>query len=368
MKKSIRKPRKASYYIGLAMVLLAFGAAALYLAIMEENKEYAEEASSYDDLAEQVQQDHSKPWVPSIPNEEEINDAIETALKNIEANPKKTDDNPDYVQTHPPDSALEQQGIDNPQVQPSQETPMISTYPIETAECTPKPTVKPGGKQSGQSSAQESDPMEDQTDTPAPTATPAPVIGYTGADLAACQTKNPDFIAWLKIPGTNVNYPVVLSDNTDFYLTHSFDGKKNKLGTLFSLGKTDYQTPGRNISIYGHHITNTSSGQLMFRPLLSYKDRSFYEKHSIIYMDSLYHASAYKIFAVINLVNGEWDVSTASFANDADFLAFVQQAQAESLYETDVEVNVDDKILTLITCDRSYAAKEGRLIVMAVEQ
>ena len=71
---------------------------------------------------------------------------------------------------------------------------------------------------------------------------------------------------------------------------------------------------------------------------------------------------------MINLVNGEWDVSTASFANDADFLAFVRQAQARSLYDTGVEVKADDRILTLITCDRSYAAKDGRLIVMAVEQ
>lgn len=190
----------------------------------------------------------------------------------------------------------------------------------------------------------------------------------TGIDLTAAQAKNPDFVAWLKIPGTNVNYPVVLSDDTDYYLTHSFTGKQSKLGTLFSLKKTDYQTPGRNIAIYGHHITNTSSGELMFRPLLSYKKQSFYEKHSTIYLDSLYHSAAYKIFAVVNLVKGEWDPSTASFANDADFMAFIRQAQARSLYDTGVEVTAANRILTLITCDRSYAATDGRLIVLAVEQ
>ena len=186
--------------------------------------------------------------------------------------------------------------------------------------------------------------------------------------MTAAHEKNGDFVAWLKIPGTNVNYPVVLSDDTDYYLTHSFTGKQSKLGTLFSLKKTDYETPGRNIAIYGHHITNTSSGELMFRPLLSYKKQSFYEKHSTIYLDSLYHSAAYKIFAVVNLVKGEWDPSTASFASDADFLAFIRQAQARSLYDTGVEVTAADRILTLITCDRSYAAADGRLIVLAVEQ
>ena len=215
-----------------------------------------------------------------------------------------------------------------------------------------------------------STPSADATGKPAdmPTAVPHLIGGNTGVDLTAAKEKNGDFIAWLKIPGTNVNYPVVLSDSTDFYLTHDFNGRKSKLGTLFSLKKTDYRSPGRNIAIYGHHITNTSSGELMFRPLLSYKKQSFYEKHSTVYLDSLHHSGIYKIFAVVNLVKGEWDPSTASFASGADFLAFIRQAQARSLYDTGVEVTAADRILTLITCDRSYAAADGRLIVLAVEQ
>ena len=106
----------------------------------------------------------------------------------------------------------------------------------------------------------------------------------------------------------------------------------------------------------------------MFRPLLSYKQRSFYEKNSIIYLDSLYRSGIYKVFSVVTVVKGEWDPSTASFASDTDFLAFIRQAQARSLYDTGVEVTAADRILTLITCDRSYAAADGRLIVLAVAQ
>ena len=49
-------------------------------------------------------------------------------------------------------------------------------------------------------------------------------------------------------------------------------------------------------------------------------------------------------------------------------MAFVNRAKSESLYDTGVEVGVDDSILTLITCDRSYAGKEGRLVILAVER
>lgn len=204
------------------------------------------------------------------------------------------------------------------------------------------------------------------TPEPTVTPTPAPRIGKTGVDLDACKAQNADFVGWLKIPGTKINYPVVWTDSVDYYLTHTFSGKESKVGTLFSLGKTDYKTPGKNIAIYGHHIT--TSGGNMFQPLMSYKKRSFYETHKTVYFDTLYGLGEYTIFAVVNLVNGEWDPAAASFGNDNDFLAFLQRARAQALYDTGVEVNADDHIITLITCDRSYHDKDGRLLVMAVAQ
>ena len=204
--------------------------------------------------------------------------------------------------------------------------------------------------------------------TPEPTVTPAPTprIGKTGVDLDACKAQNADFVGWLKIPGTKINSPVVWTDSVDDYLTHTFSGKESKVGTLFSLGKTDYKTPGKNIAIYGHHIT--TSGGNMFQPLMSYKKRCFYENHKTVYFDTLYDLGEYTIFAVVNLVNGEWDPAAASFGNDNDFLAFVRRAKAQALYDTGVEVSADDQIITLITCDRSYHDKDGRLLVMAVAQ
>ena len=202
--------------------------------------------------------------------------------------------------------------------------------------------------------------------TPTPSPTPTPRIGKTGVDLEACKMSNGDFVAWLKIPGTKINYPVVWTDRVDYYLTHTFSGKESKSGTLFSLGKTDYRTPGRNIAVYGHHIT--TSGGNMFQPLMSYKKKSFYEAHKTVYFDTLYDLGEYTIFAVINIKSTDWDASTASFDSDQSFLSFVNRAKAASLYDTGIEVNENDHILTLITCDRDYHNPDGRLIVMAVKQ
>ena len=185
-------------------------------------------------------------------------------------------------------------------------------------------------------------------------------------DFEALQATNEDFIAWLTIPDTKIHYPVVLSDDSEYYLNHTFTGKKSYLGTLFSLAKTDYEKPSKNIAIYGHHIR--SSGEKMFKPLVQYKEQSFYHGHETIYLDSPYHIGTYTIFAVINMRKDEWNPSTADFVDDSAFMAFVNQAKSQALYDTGVEVAAMDTILTLITCDRAYAGKDGRLIVMAVRQ
>ena len=185
-------------------------------------------------------------------------------------------------------------------------------------------------------------------------------------DLSAYLAQNPDFVAWLRIPGTNVDYPVVQTDNPDYYLNHTFSGKSSVVGTLFSLADADYAAPGRNIAIYGHHLR--SSGEKMFTSLMRYKNPDFYEDNKTIVLDSLYRRSEYTIFAVVNMKVGDWEPSRTMFSGDAAFMAFVNRAKSESLYDTGVEVGADDHILTLITCDRSYAGKEGRLVILAVER
>ena len=188
----------------------------------------------------------------------------------------------------------------------------------------------------------------------------------TGADLAACLAQNDDFIAWIRIPGTNVDHPVVWTDDAEHYLHHTFTGKQGAAGTLFSLMKTDYSIPSRNIAIYGHHLKST--GEKMFTSLMRYKNPDFYEDNQTIVLDSLYRHSEYTIFAVVNMKAGDWEPSRTVFSGDAAFMAFVNRANSESLYDTGVEVGADDHILTLITCDRSYAGKEGRLVILAVER
>ena len=128
--------------------------------------------------------------------------------------------------------------------------------------------------------------------------------------------------------------------------------------------KTDYSIPSRNIAIYGHHLKST--GEKMFTSLMRYKDADFYAGHETVLLDTLYESGSYRIFAVLNFRSGEWDASQADFESDAAFLEFIRYARRNALYDTGVTVGAEDSILTLITCDRSYGGKAGRLAVVAI--
>ena len=206
------------------------------------------------------------------------------------------------------------------------------------------------------------------TPNPQQTASPSPdahSVVDSGIDLEACLAQNKDFVAWLSIPGTVISYPVVRSDDSAYYLSHLFNGKKSKLGCLFSLKSSDYRKPSQNIAIYGHHLSHSDA---MFSTLIDYKQEAYYAEHSIITLDSIYGRRSYRIFAVLNMKVNDWDPAAASFGSGRAFLQFVNRAKRKALFNTGVEVRENDHILTLITCDRSYGGASGRLIVMAVQE
>ena len=189
----------------------------------------------------------------------------------------------------------------------------------------------------------------------------------SGVNLAKLQSQNAELIAWLQIPGTSVNYPVVQTSDTGFYLTHNFKRQKAKAGTLFSLPSTDYRTPGKNIVIYGHHLSHRPNA--MFSPLLNYKQAGYGRKHSKVLLDSIFRSNTYRVFAVVNWdIDGEWMPMQTSFDSTEEFTAFVQEAQRRSLYDTGVSIPETAELLTLITCDRSFGGANGRLAVIAVKE
>ncbi|WP_270531981.1 class B sortase, partial [Paraclostridium sordellii] len=84
-------------------------------------------------------------------------------------------------------------------------------------------------------------------------------------------TINPNYKFWLKLDNTNIDYPVVQTDNNDYYLNYDFYNKLSSSGSIFM----DYRdnVKSKNIILYGHNMRNKT----MFNNLLKFKDKDFFD-------------------------------------------------------------------------------------------
>lgn len=332
MSHNKRRSRTSPLTAVLAVILLLAGVATVGASLWMQENEITTGAEAYEALSQQLK-------LPAVT--EETPDEHHPAVTDVPA----LDEAPE--QTHGEQPETEEPIMEQPAV--ITEEPSVTVVP-------PLPVVT-------------AEPVVQKATPAAQPAIQKPFdsnMGYTGADLDACKAINSDFIGWLQIPGTDVDYPVVLTNDVDYYLDHTFDRQENIIGCLFSLGKSDYSAPSRNIAVYGHHMRR-SRVTTMFQPLHEYKSASFRNAHADIYFDTLYGSRSYTVFAVINKRESDWDASAADFASEADYQAFLDRAMEWSLYDTGVSVSTDDHILTLITCDRDHHSDDGQLVVMAVQ-
>lgn len=193
--------------------------------------------------------------------------------------------------------------------------------------------------------------------------------GAINAEYAALYAKNNDFIGWLNIPGTNVDYPVMQTDDNDYYLHRNFDRQEVFEGTLFAdyRGKITPDGMPQNTVIYGHNMLL----KYQFSALQNYKkDIEFLKMSPVIEFNTLYGNAKYKIISVflVNWLPKDGEVfrynSTNYFKNQSEFFDFVLECMDRSLYETGVDVEYGDEFLTLSTCDMS-TYMDLRLVVVA---
>jgi sortase B len=177
--------------------------------------------------------------------------------------------------------------------------------------------------------------------------------------------KNKSIVGWIKIEGTGIDYPVMQSNNENYYLDHNFDQQKDNNGSIFIDKDCSIWPRSQNIIIYGH---NMKSGK-MFGALDSYKSRSFFDKHPTISFDTLYEKGEYRIMYVFNeVVHEEAEVAFKYYqfidANSAqEYKSNMDEMAAMSLYNTGVESRYGDSLITLSTCDYSEGAE--RFVVVA---
>ena len=177
----------------------------------------------------------------------------------------------------------------------------------------------------------------------------------------ALYEQNNDFVGWIYIDGTNINYPVMQTpDNPDYYLKHSFEKTWSDYGVPY-LDESCVIGQSNNLVIYGHHMSNGS----MFCDLELYSDPAFCMEHPVIRFDTLTSFGEYEVIAVFR-----YNTNQETFRYDREvnmdetrFSWFMEQVHARELFSTGKDASFGDQLLTLSTCEYTY--KNGRLVVVA---
>lgn len=189
---------------------------------------------------------------------------------------------------------------------------------------------------------------------------------------------NKDVVGTIEIPGADIFYPVLQSDDNEKYLNINIKGEPAKAGAIFMDYRNRFdrvidgklsEPNSQNLIIYGHNMANGN----MFGNLKQYRNNiHYYGKNPIINLNSNYACYQYKIFAffivdAFDKTDTYFDYwNKINFADEGDFYYFVNEAKRRTIRLNDVDVKYGDQLLTLSTCNGIFGeGKGGRFVVLA---
>ena len=157
---------------------------------------------------------------------------------------------------------------------------------------------------------------------------------------------NPDVVGWLKVNGTNINYPFVQGSDNKYYLTHSFNKSYNAAGWVF----LDYRNNGtnnKNTIIYAHGRTDKT----MFGTLRKVLNNGWLNNTNnyVIKISTETENSLWQVFSVYHIPTTS-DYLQTDFIDDVSYQNFLDIIKNRSSHNFNTNVTSTDNILTLSTC------------------
>lgn len=184
-------------------------------------------------------------------------------------------------------------------------------------------------------------------------------------ECAVLRKENKDVIGWLNLGNELLSTPILQRDN-EYYLTHDFYHKESKHGQVFMDERNSIDFTNDNTILYGHNIPSDHS---MFYVLTNYKKTEFVAEHPVIEVSSLYRKYQYTVAGVYLASTkpehgADFDyINYLNFSSKTSKEQYFEQIKSRSLIDTGVDLQLDDKLLTLSTC--SYEFDGARLVVVA---
>ncbi|MBQ6105748.1 MAG: sortase [Lachnospiraceae bacterium] len=249
---------------------------------------------------------------------------------------------------------------------------VIEERPEERTEIVYQPTDAP--KPTGVPSPTPVPTLEPtESPTPEPTREPEQKSGGTvnsgTISLEQLYAINPDIAGWIRIPGTEVDYPfAAVGNKKSIYEDTAYDGKtKSAFGTIFTHNNVSDPTSIPNLVLYGHNMAATGYG--MFTQLLKYKNKDFAKNHARIELVIGDTPLVYEFFCCYNVsTTDSFLYEQTAFTGPKDLTSYSEEILRRSKVKAEGATAGAAHYLTLSTCDRGYDRKNGRFVVVFVRK
>lgn len=159
--------------------------------------------------------------------------------------------------------------------------------------------------------------------------------------------QNKDTKGWIKVEGTNVNYPFVQSADNEYYLKHSYDNTYNKKGWVFLDYRNDMDNLDKNTILYAHGLMNNAMFGSLRRTVK--QDWAKNKNNRIIKISTPSSMLLFEVFSSYTIEPESYYI-TSEFSGDEEFSTFIDTIKSRSFYDYNTSVSTDDKILTLSSC------------------
>ena len=168
--------------------------------------------------------------------------------------------------------------------------------------------------------------------------------------------KYEDYRGWIKIDNTNINYPIVQGKDNSFYLDKDINKNYLSSGSIF-MNYLNHGFNDENTVLFGHHMRNKT----MFAQLKKYKEKEFfYGDNDIVIEVENDKVLKYKVFSAY-VTDSKDNYIKTNFDDKDQYKEFLEDIKNKSQYKSDIDVNENDKIITLSTC--SYEFNDARIVV-----
>lgn len=173
--------------------------------------------------------------------------------------------------------------------------------------------------------------------------------------------QNEDTVGWLKVNNTDINYPIVKSNDNDYYLHRSFDKSYNSAGWPFVDYRNRLDGTDKNIVIYGHNRRNGD----MFGTLHKVLKEEWYTNNENKEITFITENKVYKyeVYAVYEVLNEEYYINTEM--NNEEYKTFLDTVSKRSYYNFNVNLDSNKTTLTLSTCSGN---DKYRTVLHAIEK